>query len=130
MLICVSPITCTCGQAHHPGARYYASVRRDDVVIVLAAGPYLSHQEALAVVDDVREIAVECYNPDGRAYWYAYGTVGMPHDYTTPGTLNADLTRRINARAIARIVPLPPTAPEYVKACPAPTRRHESYRPR
>lgn len=90
------PEPCTCGETHHDGANYYVSVVRDTAKgphsdYRLLAGPFTDHAEALAWVDRARELALARYNPDGRAHWYAYGTVAMAAGYTKPGMLNDQL---------------------------------------
>ena len=89
-------IACTCGERHHPGSRYYVSViERPDMgaesPMILALGPFLTHQEAIAHVDRVRLAVLSRFNPEGRADWYGYGTVAMAGDYSTPGRLNAEI---------------------------------------
>jgi hypothetical protein len=95
-------VTCPCGQRHHLGATYYASVIKDPALgpksqTVLAAGPYLTHPEALAVVNIVRRIVLDRYDRDGRACWFGYGTVGMRHDFTPPGKLNEEVAAALAA---------------------------------
>ena len=87
--------TCACA-AHPEGANFYASVieapdRGPESPMVLAAGPFPTHADALAVVDKVRAIVLARYNPNGRAHWYGYGTAAMAADFTRPGKLNAEL---------------------------------------
>lgn len=99
----IPAVTCPCGERHHLGARYYVSVFKSPELgpkgpTVLAAGPYLTHPEALAVVDVVRRIVLERYD-DGWAWFYAYGTVAMPHDFTRPGKLNDEVRAAIAAAA-------------------------------
>lgn len=89
------PPACACAE-HPEGATFYASViespdRGPDSKMVLAAGPFPTHAEALAVVDKVRALVLARYNPNGRADWYAFGTVAMAGDFTRPGKLNAEL---------------------------------------
>ena len=55
----------------------------------LLAGPWPTHAEALAKVDDVRFIA---QGLDPRGVWYAYGTCRLPDDGSVQicaGKLNA-----------------------------------------
>lgn len=90
-----SPVEqCSCGEPHHPGARYYVSVveipeRGADSPTVLAAGPFVTHAQARGWIDPVRQYVLDHYNPHGRAHWYGYGTVAMGPTYTEPGKLNA-----------------------------------------
>lgn len=85
------PITCGCGERHHLGAWYYVSVIREPERprsdMVLAAGPYLTHQEALARVDAVRRVVGAKYQGSLASPWYGYGTVAMPRG-TRSGALN------------------------------------------
>jgi len=39
--------------------------------VALLAGPFITHQEAIDLLDKVRDLAHEV---DGRAWFYAYGT--------------------------------------------------------
>ena len=55
---------CGCGETHHEGANYYVSVVRDTAKgphsdYRLLAGPFPTHEEALAWVDRARELALE-----------------------------------------------------------------------
>ena len=85
---------CACGAAHPDGARYYASVVErpgdPETPMVLAAGPFPTHPEALAMVDRVRALVLARFNPGGRAHWYAFGSVAMRGDFDEPGKLNAE----------------------------------------
>lgn len=86
---------CTCTD-HPEGATFYASViespdRGPDSPMVLAAGPFPTHGEALAVVDRVRTVVLAKWNPGGRAHWFGFGTTAMKRSYTKPGKLNAEL---------------------------------------
>ncbi len=76
--------TCECGEHHAPGASYYVSAV-DGSRSALASGPYDTHAEALAAVEVVRERAVR---QDGRAHFYAFGTVAMPGTYRKKGQLD------------------------------------------
>jgi hypothetical protein len=49
------------------------------------AGPYDTHQEALADVGKARNIANE---HDGRAWFMGWGTIRDKDDKRTPGNLN------------------------------------------
>ena len=86
----IPPVSCPCGERHRPGARYYVSVL-DGGRWLAVVGPFLTHQEALGRVNAVSVVVCNQYNPDGRADFYAYGTVAMPHDYVTPGRLNPEV---------------------------------------
>lgn len=52
------------------------------------AGPFQTHDEALAKVDAARAAANEV---DPRAWFYAYGTAKAPDGYDRPGVLNDKL---------------------------------------
>jgi hypothetical protein len=64
--------------------RYYVSARNAGQTWLMA-GPYMTHKEALARVNQTRDIADK---HDGRAWFMAWGTVRMPWEYSKPGTLN------------------------------------------
>lgn len=67
--------------------RFYVSVI-DGARYAFLAGPFATHEEALAKVDAARKRADEV---DPRAWFYAYGTAQAPEGYDRPGILNADL---------------------------------------
>ena len=76
-------VGCTCGARHRFGTRYYVSVIESpdlgpESPMVLALGPFLTHEEARGGVDSVRDVVLSRHNPQGRAHWYGYGTVAMP----------------------------------------------------
>lgn len=75
--------TCEC-EDHVPGASYYVSAV-DGSRSALASGPYDTHAEALAKVDEVREKAVRS---DGRAHFFSWGTVAMPGACRRKGQLD------------------------------------------
>ena len=83
-------LNCPCGERHYQGAAYYVSVAKDSQVM-LAAGPFAEHSDALAKVDAVREIVMGKWNPGGEAHWYGYGTTAMPCGYDRPGKLNGEV---------------------------------------
>jgi len=62
-----------------PGA-YYVSVR-DGVRYALLLGPFTTHAEALARVDEVASYA---FTIDPKNYFYAYGTCRLPDDDSVP----------------------------------------------
>lgn len=63
------------GQTPDPAAKdYFVSVVNGDQYI-LALGPWLDHESALARVEEFRTWACEY---DSRAHWYAYGTCSLP----------------------------------------------------
>ena len=78
---------CHCGEQHYQEAHYYVSVA-DGSRVVLALGPFQEHDDALARVDDVRREVQAKWNPDGRAYFYGFGTTAMSSSYTKPGKLS------------------------------------------
>lgn len=51
------------------------------------AGPFRTHEAALAIVDKVRDMAVAA---DGYAHFYAYGTAKRPNGYLE-GLFNSKL---------------------------------------
>lgn len=57
---------------HTPRACYYVSAI-DGSKRYLVAGPYPTHEQALAKVEQVRR---EAYERDGRAWFMAWGTAG------------------------------------------------------
>lgn len=67
-----------------PGSYYVSCI--DGPRRALLYGPLPSHAAALAMVDQVRAVAVEV---DPRAHWYSFGTARADVDYTRPGALNA-----------------------------------------
>ncbi len=67
-----------------PG-NYYVSVV-DGPQFGLLAGPFPTHAEALAMVNEAQTKAEEV---NRKAIWYAYGTVRMADDYNKPGVLNS-----------------------------------------
>ncbi len=71
-----------------PG-NYYASVMDPEKPqrISVLAGPYKTHQEALNIVDTVKDIAREV---DPWSVFYGFGTCRLPEDYPNPplGKLN------------------------------------------
>ena len=83
----IPTITCPCTERHHLHAVYYVSVVRASDYRLLA-GPFPTHQEALAWVDRAKAVAATL---DPKAHWYGYGTVAMAPGYQKPGMLNASL---------------------------------------
>ena len=89
----IPTITCPCTERHHLHAVYYVSVVRDTAAgpssdYRLLAGPFSTHQEALAWVDRAKAVAATL---DPKAHWYGYGTVAMAPGYQKPGILNESL---------------------------------------
>ena len=71
----------------NPRKKYYVTMIRGDRVARLA-GPFDTHEEALAHVDQARKVANEV---DPRSHWDAFGTSGIESDNHAPGVLNKDL---------------------------------------
>lgn len=67
--------------------RYYVSVI-DGGNYRFLAGPFATHDEALAKVDAARELAIEY---DRKAWFYTYGTARAPKGWDKPGIFNAQL---------------------------------------
>lgn len=67
---------------------YYVTMIRDRVGVARLAGPYVTHEEALQLVDRVRNIA---YDVDPRSHWNAFGTCGVTAAEHKPGVLNDKL---------------------------------------
>lgn len=76
--------TCRCGQRHPYGANFYVSAQ-DAGRTSLLRGPFKTHAEAIAAVEQAKQ---EAQAVDSRAFWYAYGTVAMPHSFRKPGVLD------------------------------------------
>lgn len=57
--------------------------------VYLALGPFPTHAEALAKVDEVKDFYYK-HDSTGRAYFMGYGTVRAEH-YNRPGNLNKHL---------------------------------------
>lgn len=55
----------------------------------LVAGPFDTHDTALAMVEPARK---EAERADSFAHFYAFGTCAMPKTYTRPGVLNHRLS--------------------------------------
>lgn len=64
--------------------KFYVSVI-DGPRFNFLAGPFDTHEEALAKVDAARAKANEV---NDRAWFYAYGTAQAPEGYDKPGLLN------------------------------------------
>ncbi len=67
-----------------PTGGYYVSAI-DAGTTYLMAGPYNTHEAALADVDKALRIADDI---DGRAWFMGWGTIRMRNDYRIPGKLN------------------------------------------
>lgn len=76
--------TCDCGAAHPPGANFYVTVTDGGKLLPLA-GPYKTHAEAVAMVDEVKELAIKT---DPSAAFASFGTTAMPGSYAKPGIFN------------------------------------------
>lgn len=66
-----------------PGFFYVTAIRSDGAWVPLL-GPFKTHLDALAKVDEARGKAMEV---DDRAPWYSYGTSRF-EDHIGPGRLN------------------------------------------
>ncbi len=78
-----APAPCEC-ESHPDGANFYVSVKDGSRSNVLA-GPYSTHPEALAHVEQIRAWAERV---NDRAVFYAFGTVAMAPDFNRPGMAN------------------------------------------
>ena len=82
---------CSCPERHHQGAGYYVSVE-DGGRHVLVAGPYPEHGDALAMVETVKRVVLDKWNPGGRAHFYGYGTASILQGHPMPaGKLNREV---------------------------------------
>ena len=63
---------------------YYASILRDSKAC-LAAGPFKSRTEALAIIERVKE---EASKVDPMTHFDLFGTLKAPEGYMHPGKLN------------------------------------------
>lgn len=75
-------------EAADPRRKYYVTMARDGVGVARLAGPFNTHDEALANVDRVRE---EAEKADPRASFDSFGTAGVVSDNHRPGVLNERL---------------------------------------
>ena len=74
------------GPDPRPGHYYVSVIDPETGRRGLLAGPWSTHAESLAKVDDVRRIACDL---DPRAHWYAFGTARYAPDLDpVPGVLN------------------------------------------
>lgn len=78
----------TSDEAADPRRKYYVTMARDGVGVARLAGPFDTHNEALAHVDRARE---EAEKADPRASFDSFGTAGVESDNHKPGVLNARL---------------------------------------
>ena len=76
--------TCECGAEHPSGAKYYVTAIDGKKTLPLS-GPYPTHAEAVAMVDEVRELAIRL---DPGAAFASFGTVAMPRTYWKRGILD------------------------------------------
>jgi len=75
----------------NPRKKYYVTMIRNPGPtqrVALLAGPFIKHDDALALVDRARNIACEV---DPLSHWDAFGTSGIESDNHRPGTLNGKL---------------------------------------
>lgn len=73
-------------EAADPRRKYYVTMAREGRGIAHLAGPFDTHEDALAHVDEARRHAEEV---DPRASFDSFGTSGVVSDHHRPGTLNA-----------------------------------------
>ena len=67
---------------------YYVSVI-DGSKYVLAAGPFTTHEEALATVEPLRNKVLDL-DPTGQWFWYAWGTCKVNEaELVKPGRFNS-----------------------------------------
>jgi hypothetical protein len=67
-------LSCGCVGGHRSDERFYTSARRDDGRTVALAGPYATHDDALAALSGDKQRVWDSGDP--KAPWYAYGTFG------------------------------------------------------
>jgi hypothetical protein len=68
-----------------PGNYYVSAV--DGPTFYLMLGPFASHADALARVDEVRAFSID-KDRSGKACFMGFGTVRMADEVTRPGNLN------------------------------------------
>jgi hypothetical protein len=76
--------TCECGAKHTAGSKYYVSAI-DGKKTVLLSGPYATHAEAVALVDEIKDLAIKL---DPKAAFASFGTVAMKSTYRKKGILD------------------------------------------
>jgi hypothetical protein len=76
--------TCECGQSHPAGSNYYVTVVDGGKTRALS-GPYRTHAEAAAMVDEVKDLAVRL---DPAAHFASFGTTAMRSSYKKRGILD------------------------------------------
>lgn len=76
--------TCECGNSHPSGANFYVTVIDGRKTIPLS-GPYPTHAEAVAMVDEVKERALAA---DPGAAFASFGTTAMKASYNKRGVLD------------------------------------------
>ena len=77
--------TCQCGAKHTPGAKYYVTAVDGKKTIPLS-GPYPTHAEAVAMVDEMKELAIKL---DPKAAFASFGTAAMKSSYRKKGVLDS-----------------------------------------
>lgn len=75
-------------EAADPRRKYYVTMAREGRGVARLAGPFDTHDEALAHVDRARE---EAEKADPRASFDSFGTAGVVSDDHRPGVLNQRL---------------------------------------
>lgn len=76
--------TCECGERHPRGANFYVTAIDGRKTIPLS-GPYPTHAEAVARVDEIRELAIKM---DPGAAFASFGTTAMKSSYKKRGVLD------------------------------------------
>jgi hypothetical protein len=76
--------TCECGSSHPRGANFYVTAI-DGKNVVPLSGPYPTHAEAVAMVDEVKERALAV---DPSAAFASFGTTAMKASYSRKGILD------------------------------------------
>lgn len=77
---------CSCGKEHTADEQFFVSVQQSEDFFTLLAGPYDTHEKALADVDRVWIVAQATW-PTETAFC-SVGTVGAPKTYPYVGRLN------------------------------------------
>lgn len=83
-------VECSCGVEHLTPMNYYVTVRDGDNAnrMGLLAGPFKTHDEALAMVEPASKAAID---NNAWNHFHSYGTSGLPLTHATPGLFNAKL---------------------------------------
>ena len=76
--------TCECGHSHPRDANFYVTAI-DGKDVVALSGPYHTHAEASAMVDEIKEKALAI---DPAAAFASFGTTAMKSSYDKKGVLD------------------------------------------